>query len=170
MPEITPIPGRSGYFASRDGRIFSRWRRGRHYQNGPIYPLVELKRPLSGNGYLQVGISAENEYVHVLILETFVGSRPSERHEACHENGIKTDCRAENLRWDLPEGNHSDRVKHGTSNRGERNGCARLTRVDVETIRRRLMDGESVAALARETGRGWATIADIEKGRTWGWL
>jgi len=34
--------------------------------------------------------------------------------ECCHNNGIKTDCKLENLRWDTRKNNHKDQKIHGT--------------------------------------------------------
>lgn len=40
--------------------------------------------------------------------------------ECCHNNGVKTDCRLTNLRWDTHAGNMSDKERHGTIQFGDR--------------------------------------------------
>ena len=56
-----------------------------------------------------------------LVLFAFRGPPPS-GHECCHNDGDPQNNRLSNLRWDTAAANQRDRVKHGTSNRGER--CA----------------------------------------------
>lgn len=56
--------------------------------------------------------------VHRLVLETYRGPCPTGM-EACHNNGNTRDNCLSNLRWDTPAENALDRVRHGTSGRGE---------------------------------------------------
>lgn len=51
-------------------------------------------------------------YVHTAVLLAFVGERP-EGLEACHNNGIPSDNRLENLRWDTRSSNRRDTILHG---------------------------------------------------------
>lgn len=51
--------------------------------------------------------------VHKLILLAFVGPCP-DGMECCHNNGIASDNRIENLRWDTHKNNNADRKKHGS--------------------------------------------------------
>lgn len=51
--------------------------------------------------------------------------------------------------------------------RGERNGRARLSVPDVEEIRRRAANGETVASLAREKQVSEGAVRGIVKGRRW---
>jgi hypothetical protein len=75
--ELTPIPNRPGYLASRLGVIFSTRRKGSRYGTYPPTPLTEN---VNGNGYKRVAITVnritKQEFVHKLILETFVGPCP----------------------------------------------------------------------------------------------
>jgi hypothetical protein len=65
------------------------------------------------------GSKVHRLYVHLLVLEAFVGPRPKGL-EACHNNGDCQDNRVENLRWDTHEANMQDQIKHGTRVRGPR--------------------------------------------------
>lgn len=65
-------------------------------------------------GHLCVGLtSSRRSLVHVLVLEAFVGPRP-DGLVACHNNGIASDNRIDNLRWDTYGENNKDLVRHGT--------------------------------------------------------
>jgi len=50
--------------------------------------------------------------VHKLVLLAFVGPAP-DGMECCHNNGIASDNRIENLRWDTHRNNNGDRKRHG---------------------------------------------------------
>lgn len=39
--------------------------------------------------------------------------------------------------------------------------------VDIPIIRKKWADGETITEIARRRGVGWATIADVVKGKTW---
>ena len=60
--------------------------------------------------------------VHQLVAAAFIGPRP-EGHEVCHNNGIHTDNRAENLRYDTRSANQLDSVKHGTHGQASKTHC-----------------------------------------------
>lgn len=106
------IPNTSGrYSISTLGRICShdvtitRINQG-HEQNIRFKGRM-LKPTLGKNGYYYVSLVRNNEkkkyYVHRLVLETFIGSKPD--MEANHKNGICTDNRLLNLEWVTGKGN-----------------------------------------------------------------
>jgi hypothetical protein len=132
-----PIPGFPGYEITDDGRVWSvvraRWM--------PLH--------VGGNSrYQQVMLHTDRGYrpysVHRLVLEAFVGPSP-EGMEACHNNGIRTDNRLENLRWDTRSNSHRDKIRHGTlpdmralsarCPRGQNCPWARFTDGDIRDIR-----------------------------------
>lgn len=139
-------------------------RRGKpFYRPGRI-----LKGNLSGGpGYRTVNIGGGSKYVHRLVLEAFVGPCP-EGMEACHgPDKTRSNCRLDNLRWDTPQANQLDRVKDGTSNRGERCAAAKLTESKACEI---LSSNEPGCELARRYGVAQQTICNIRKGRRWAHL
>lgn len=85
-----------------------------------------------------VGLSKDNKQylrrIHKLVLEAFVGQCPN-GFECCHNDGNSANNHISNLRWDTHKSNMLDRIKHGTSNRGERCGKAKLTLEQVRQIR-----------------------------------
>ena len=119
-----------------------------------------------GPGYPVVRIGNRTRNLHTLVLETFVGPKPPGQ-EGCHKNGVRTDCRLENLRWGTPQSNQMDRVLHGTSNRGERCGAVKLTEDQARVI---MNSSEPGCDLARRYGVAQQTICNLRKGRTWAHL
>ena len=105
-------------------------------------------------------------YPHKAVLEAFVGKRPSGM-EACHNNGDPFDNRLKNLRWDTPRNNQLDRIKHGTSNRGERCAAAKLTEAQARAI---IADTRLHREIAAEYGVRENTISRIKSGKRWGHL
>jgi predicted XRE-type DNA-binding protein len=101
----------------------------------------------------------------VLVLEAFVGPRPVGM-ECCHNDGNAFNNALGNLRWDTPTANQHDRVKHGTSNRGERCGTAKLTLAQVNAIRR---DRRLQREIANEYGVQQSAISRIKNGKRWGY-
>src|SRR5687767_12860617 len=74
-----------------------------------------MKQPsLTKNGYLTVNIERKPRKVHALVLECFVGPRP-EKHDACHNDGTRTNNVLSNLRWATRKENMRDAVGHGTA-------------------------------------------------------
>jgi len=111
-----------------------------------------------------------NRKVHYLVLLAFVGEKP-EGMEACHDDGKPPNNRLSNLRWDTSAANQADRIQHGTSNRGERNGTAKLTESEVREIRKVYAEGGvSYAKLGETYGVHKMTVAQIITRRTWTWL
>jgi hypothetical protein len=114
-------------------------------------------------GYPAVNLLGRSRLVHHLVLEAFVGPRPS-GYEGCHGNGIRTDNRLANLRWDTMSGNQMDRVLHGTSNRGERCGKAKLTESQVVEI---LRSTERGCEIAKRFGISQQRVYNIRTRRDW---
>jgi len=123
------IPNFPAYCATKDGKIWSR--KTKRF----------LKSSLSCLGYYYVDLRKDSKpcrrHVHRLILETFIGSCPKGM-ECCHNNGISTDNRLENLRWDTRSNNAKDAVKHGTLTslfqNGEAHPNSKLKEKDVRMI------------------------------------
>ena len=100
---------------------------------------------------------------HKAVLEAFIGPRPKGM-EACHNNGDPFDNKVANLRWDTTRNNQLDRIKHGTSNRGERCAAVKLTETQVRAIR---ADTRLQREIAAEYGVRANTISRIKCGRRW---
>jgi hypothetical protein len=100
---------------------------------------------------------------HKLVMEAFVGVRP-QGMECCHNDGNPQNNYLSNLRWDTPKNNHADKVKHGTTNRGERCAAAKLTLEQVNQIRQ---DNRLQRIIATEYGVQQSQISRIKNGNRW---
>lgn len=117
-----PVSGYEGlYEVSNTGFV----RRASASRRAPSGRMVK-SRPNAG-GYLRVCLyragAQKDHFVHHLVLEAFVGSRP-EGMEGCHSpdrNPANND--ATNLRWDTKSENQYDRVRHGTHQAANRTHC-----------------------------------------------
>src|SRR5271157_6368187 len=90
-------------------------------------------------GYLAVSLYQNNRGktwpVHQMVAIAFHGSRPSPRHDAAHNDGDKMNNHHSNIRWATRAENEHDKLAHGRSNRGARNGTAKLTAIQIKEIR-----------------------------------
>jgi hypothetical protein len=100
---------------------------------------------------------------HKLVMEAFVSIRP-QGMECCHNDGNPQNNHLSNLRWDTAKSNQADRVKHGTTNRGEQCGNAKLTLEQVRAIRQ---DNRLQRIIAAEYGVKDNTISRIKSGKRW---
>lgn len=92
-----------------------------------------------GSPYLRVSLTRNSKsktlLVHRLVLESFVG--PSERGwEGCHGNGVPTDNRLVNLRWDSSAANSADTMQHGNNWNTRKTHCSHGHRYTEGNIRR----------------------------------
>lgn len=175
-PETRPIPGFDGYLAGTDGSLWTLWepepskgKKGLMYRVGTKKKRLRLGRVASG--YLAVTTRAfqgkkRTLLVHRAVLLAFRGV-PAPGMLARHLNGNCLDNRLENLCWGTPEENEADKEIHGTRRHGTSLYNCKLDDDKVREIRRRLADGESQRALAREFGIKQTTIRDVKERRTW---
>lgn len=130
-----PHPLHTAYEVSDDGRIRSIDRvvkvHGSEYHAGSVWyePRKgrELAQSLAKNGYMVAVVSVDsrriNVRVHRMVCETFHGLPTDEKPDVRHLNGIKTDNRAENLRWGTRSENGLDTVRHGANHHANKTHC-----------------------------------------------
>jgi hypothetical protein len=102
--------------------------------------------------------------VHVLVLEAFVGPRPSPGHEACHKDGDRANACLDNLRWDTAASNHADKWTHGTMKAGSKNHKAVFSEELVGWIRE---SHQSSLSLAPILGVSSSAIRAVRTGQNW---
>lgn len=105
--------------------------------------------------------------VHRVVCEAFHGPPPTPKHQAAHWDGNASNNRAENVRWATKSENEADKVLHGRSNRGTRNGMAKLTEADVVAIRAAVANGAKMKDLSLAYGVRHSTISGVASGKRW---
>lgn len=119
------------------------------------------------DGYMMVSRGELLLRVHRLVLEEFVGPCP-DGQECRHLNGNPSDNRwPENLEWGTRKKNQEDRIRHGTDNKGGRNGRSKLTDPDIIDIRNRPEQYGIVMQLAIEYKVTSTLISMIRRGKIW---
>ncbi len=157
-----------GCEVSNLGRVRSYWEAGKSEMTKK--PTLKALR-VNGFGYLVTNIrSGPQQYVtrsvHTLVLNAFKG-RPHGKVECRHLDGNKTNNRLENLCWGTRSENITDRIGHGSSNRGSRHGLSKLNEKQVLEIKRLIASGERTSVIARMFQISPPTISHIRKGYTW---
>ncbi len=165
--KIKDIPGYNGFYQiDTKGNVYSRCGvgRGGHKTLHPRHLICQGTHPF---GHKLAHIGGGTFYVHRLVLETFIGPCPKGM-QARHLDNNPSNNNLDNLQWATVSVNQMDRVKFGTSNRGERCGSSKLTKTDVLEIRKRYKkDICSGGQLANEYHISTSTVWDILKRRIW---
>lgn len=166
--EWRPVVGFEDYYeVSSDGVVRSLPSHKAPMRGGGGKGGFPLKPWISHNGYYRISLWVNGKRthasVHELVLEAFIGARPPGL-VACHNNGIRTDNRAINLRWDSMRNNHLDKKQHGTWQAGEKHPRARLTNTLVRLIR---SSTKTTKQLARDIGVSETCVHLARARQTW---
>lgn len=157
------------YEVSSLGRVRSlprttRWKNGRMRS----YPGQIIRDAERGAGYRGVllcfGGLKMCAYTHRMVCHAFHGPPKGERLEAAHINGVRSDNRAENLRWATRTENEADKLLHGTRGSGELAPNAKCTREQALGV---LAACGTHSAIAGHMGMTPANVAAIRNGRSW---
>ena len=166
------VPGYEGlYQVSSLGRVRSvdryiKYSNGREvFTKGKMLSLTLSK----GNERLQVSLckngKAEKTRPYVLVMLAFVGECP-DNMEICHINGVKTDDRLENLKYDTRSENRIDNYRYGS-----KNNRGKLSIEDVIEIRKLYKTGDYTQVdIAKMYNVKHYTIGRIIKKETFSWL
>lgn len=124
----------------------------------------------SSRGYGRIRLNGTNMQVTRIMCAYRHGSPPTSKHEAAHSCGKgRFGCvNPQHLRWATATENNADRLVHGTHNKGEQNGRAKLSEADVLAIR--AVKGVLHRDLAQQYGVSFRTIAHVINYRSWVWL
>lgn len=86
----------------------------------------ELRGTAAASGHLSLDLRfaprRQHMYVHRLVALAFLGSPPP-GHEVCHNDGVPSNNRLENLRWGTKSDNRLDDVRHGKSAGANKTHC-----------------------------------------------
>ena len=160
---IVDLPEFPGYGLSRDGRAWSNKRGG--------WKVLKPTKEYQGPGYLMVAMRVDGRqkkvFLHTLLLATFVGPRPSPKHQGRHNNGNFLDNDIDNLAWGTAQQNHDDKKRHGTTAAGSRHHAAKLTEDDVILILGYLSMGHTQRLVAEMFGVSPLAINLIKLNKGW---
>lgn len=142
-------------------------------EQGQIYSLnrKRFKKPfISNQGYEVIGLFKDGKHkkfsIHYLVLSTFIGERPTEKHQGMHIDGNKRNNTLINLKWGTCRDNHMDKKNHGTFQEAENHGMSKLNAEKVKLIRSNPMPHVYYAKLFNVTpeainyakNKGWKSI------------
>ena len=166
MKEVwTAIIGFPDYEVSNLGRVGS-WKPISMYSLPPTKRRI-LKPETDKGGYnlacLRKDLTNHRRLVHHIVLEAFIGKRPL-NFVGAHNNGVRNDNRAVNLRWDTHKNNDLDKIKHNTLVYGEKQHLSKLTEKLVKQIRK---DKRPSRTVAKELGVAKSTITFARNRTTW---
>lgn len=123
------------------------------------------------NGYGVLTRDGKTRRAHRLVCEEINGPPPTPKHDAAHScgKGHLACVTKGHLFWKTRAENQADRIRHGTSNRGERHGMAKLTEAEAREIRA-IRSAETNTTIAARYGISHRTVSDIQTGKSWGWV
>ena len=165
-----PVEGFDGYEVSNLGRVRS-WRGPGGKKLREVTEPKILKSSPNSKGYpvnvfMKGGGARHTRTLHVVVATHFHGPRPRD-HECSHLDGVKMNCRADNLVWEMHKRNMERTVEHGTNGAGTRNGRAKLTSEQAAAVTPRRDNGESLSSIAREYGVSVSTVWQIYHKKNW---
>lgn len=168
------VPGFPDYWATPDGKVYSRFGKGRP-KDGVKHQLPEgMVRELIGGthkfGYRQIMLhrsgKRHSRLAQIVILETFVSPRP--KGAVCrHLDGNPKNNALCNLAWGTTLENIQDKLRHGTQERGESHHGAKLTEAKVKEIRKMLKDGHKQKDIAMKFRVTRSAIGGISTRKLW---
>lgn len=164
------------YEVSSKGRVKSLERISYDKFGNPYLILERILKPFtSGGGYQVVNLRGKSRkgkcYVHVLVLEAFVGERPKDL-VACHfPNQDPKDNRVENLRWDTVLNNNREQAHPGCDNAGEKHPNARMTEKQVLKALEMYRSGKHTRnEICQELKQPKTRIDAVLSGSSWSYL
>ena len=127
--------------------------------------------PVDDSGRLALSLSKNNittrHRVHQLVAIAFIGPCPPDKDLVAHWDGDPSNNHLSNLRWATHVENEADKKRHGRNLAGEKNHAAKMTATLVAQLRHRNAAGETVVALAAESGVSTSTLLAALTGESW---
>lgn len=137
-----------GYYAGRDGYIYSLHGRGVQKTLKPfsILNLKRLSASPGSSGYLQVSVKTVagdrvSRMVHKIISECFLKRGFDKSLTTSHKDGNRTNNKPSNLKMETLKKNHARKLQHGTDDRGYKNSRALISSKQLLEIRTMLANG-----------------------------
>jgi len=144
------------------------------YSNGVkhFYKGKKLKPFIDPDGYESVSLRSDEKksktfFIHVLVLTSFVGSRPKNKPHCRHLDGNSRNNVIGNLKWGTVKRNHEDREKHGKTARGDFHGKAIKTNVEIKKLKLDIKKGLSNNEIMSKYNVTRSYVHDIRHERSW---
>lgn len=118
------------------------------------------------SGYGSVWYNKRLTGAHRAMCEIANGS-PARDQQVAHYCGVRLCVNPRHLRWACPVENAKDKLRHGTSGRGEQNPQAKLTARDVKKIREMATLGKTQTSIASQFNVSRRSVGMILTGDTW---
>lgn len=148
-----PIPEYKAYLISNKGRV---------KRIAPGLPI--LLKPMLCQGYYYISIQGHGKRIHSLVLEAFVGERPSLKMHIDHIDGNKLNNCLENLEYVTCKENSRRARELGLV---AKNTNSKLSDQQVLDIRRLLGEGSSGVQLAETFNVSQKLISNIKSNKTY---
>lgn len=131
-----------------------------------IWPFYRSKSGYAGHVCLPGTSGKKTTLAHRYMCAIAHGEPLDPSHEVAHRcgNGALGCVNPLHLRWATPRENAQDKRRHGTDPSGTRNPRAKLSEMDVRSIRMSKRSGQELADKFEVTR---TTISFIRLGRTW---
>ncbi len=163
------VDGYPDYQVSNLGRVRSFKGPGGVHNKRRVMPNILAGKPNS-KGYLVHALcrdgKAKTHNLHTLVLRHF-GSPQPPNTECSHIDGVRTNCRADNLKWETHKENMRRKAGHGTAPVGIQNPRSVITSLDVPVIRAQRSAGATLASLSARYRVTITAIWAICVRRTW---
>jgi len=157
MQQIELGTGITQYFVDKSGAVYYQ------YQSR----FQQMAKQFTNTGYQYIQVGRHRHLVHRLIAKAYL---PNTLNKPCvnHIDGDKKNNHVSNLEWVT----YSENMRHAVDTglwvrKGSKQNNAKLTEAIVETIKNRLVAGETGTSLAKEYGVAHGRIYDIKHGRSW---
>jgi len=117
-------------------------------------------------GYGQIRVNWKGWLVHRFVYHHCVAEIP-EGLVVMHTCDNPACCRPKHLELGTHNDNQQDKIQKGRGNEGERNGHAKFTKEQIQSIRERVANGEKQLHIANEFGVNRSCICKIVKRYSW---
>lgn len=155
------ITGLSKYQIREDGEIVSNWSEPKVLAGGTDkdgYRKFVLIDDLGARRYLRRAS---------LVCTAYHGPRPRGKNVR-HLDGSRTNDRPDNLAWGTQAENCADKLLHGTIQRGNNSGTAKIT--EAQALAVKAMLPKKTRVISEKLGISKHTINNIRYGNSWSWL
>lgn len=108
------VPNYPGYFVSKSGKVFSRFKRGSHELGNKWVEIKPKLRPKYQNVTLYNDVGSKHYYVHRLVAEIYIPN-PHHYSVVMHLDNNRLNNHVDNLKWGTQKENIHQCIEEGRS-------------------------------------------------------